>query len=295
MTIPYLLFLRGNSLMVKKSLIEKIDVELNITQDIIFKVVFGRKNETSKKLLLSLLNAILARDDEQKIVEIFLYKDWKLGELYDQRISVLNVAAQTRQGECILIELQMESGGASGQNDFYYWGLLNGQPEEVRPILSKKIVINILKRSYQTQGGYSSEGSPDLEKHKIFYLVDNLEMHLIQLPLFELIEPKEEMDIFEIWMLFLKASLEENHSLLEQIGEVEIIRTAIETTQAILKDNELLSLVYRIQQSRIAQQIYSYTKPSAHEIIGQKKNRANITNKASAPKEYELTQVQMNA
>ena len=78
---------------------------LDPMMDLVFKALFGKEDQTSKELLMALLNDILENDDRNKIVDIshlnpFNYKDFE-----GDKLSILDIKARTDQGEIINIEI----------------------------------------------------------------------------------------------------------------------------------------------------------------------------------------------
>ncbi len=79
---------------------------IRLTNDFVFKMVYGSDTEESKFILKSLLNKILGRDDDP-IVNIEYKNPFILKEDMDEKEAILDIKAETNNRELIDIEMQM--------------------------------------------------------------------------------------------------------------------------------------------------------------------------------------------
>lgn len=79
---------------------------IRLTNDFVFKLVYGSDNDESKFILKSLLNKILGRDDDP-IVNIEYKNPFILKENMDDKETILDIKAETNNRELIDIEMQM--------------------------------------------------------------------------------------------------------------------------------------------------------------------------------------------
>ncbi len=173
--------------------------------DIVFKQLFGQ--EENKDLLLSFLNAVLRLPtplDTITLIDPHLNAD-QIGD----KNSILDVRAKTKTGEQINIEVQLVNQKDIEKRTLYYWSkmyekqLVEG---ELYKNLKKTITINILNFKY-----FSTEQLHNTfqlyEKNERFLLVDDLEIHTIELPkLTE--EYLESGELLAKWLAFLRVNEE---------------------------------------------------------------------------------------
>ena len=79
---------------------------LKLTNDLLFKVVYGSDTEESKYILKSLLNKILDRENDP-IVSITYKNPFRLRDYIDEKDIILDIKAETDSEELIDIEMQI--------------------------------------------------------------------------------------------------------------------------------------------------------------------------------------------
>ena len=163
---------------------------LNLTNDFVFKKVFGKKGNES--ILKDLLEAIL----KIKIKKIELQTEVELErELIDDKIGVLDIEATIDDNTIIDIEMQMRNQYNMKERSLFYWAGLyytalkkKGEYKENKRV----ITINMVNFDMFKEGPYH-EKIELRRKYKNILLTNKLEIHFIQLSKF-LKEGQEEKD-----------------------------------------------------------------------------------------------------
>ncbi len=86
-----------------------------------FKLVYGSDTEESKFILKSLLNKILSREDDP-IVNIEYKNPFNMKEYVDDKVSILDIKAETNNSELIDIEMQLNWYKEMPKRLLYYHG-----------------------------------------------------------------------------------------------------------------------------------------------------------------------------
>ena len=163
---------------------------LNLTNDFVFKKVFGKKGNES--ILKDLLEAIL----KIKIKKIELQTEVELErELIDDKTGVLDIEATIDDNTIIDIEMQMRNQYSMKERSLFYWAGLyytalkkKGEYKENKRV----ITINIVNFDMFKEGPYHEKIELRRE-YKNILLTNKLEIHFIQLSKF-LKEGQEEKD-----------------------------------------------------------------------------------------------------
>lgn len=155
--------------------------KLKLTNDFIFKKVFGKKGNES--ILKDLLEAIL----KIKIEKIEIQAEVELErELVDDKVGKLDIKAIIDNKTTIDIEMQMEDQYNMAERTLYYWSSLYHtglkKTEDYR-INNRVITINILKYDIFKEGPYHEKIQLRRE-YKNILLTNKLEIHFIQLTKF---------------------------------------------------------------------------------------------------------------
>ena len=164
--------------------------KLKLTNDFIFKKVFGKKGNES--ILKDLLEAIL----KIKIKKIELQAEVELErELIDDKTGVLDVEATIDDNTKIDIEMQMKNQYNMKERSLYYWAGLyyTGLKKKGEYKENKRVItINIVNFDMFKEGPYHEKIELRRE-YKNILLTNKLEIHFIQLSKF-LKEGQEEKD-----------------------------------------------------------------------------------------------------
>ena len=164
--------------------------KLKLTNDFIFKKVFGKKGNES--ILKDLLEAIL----KIKIKKIELQAEVELErELIDDKTGVLDIEATIDDNTIIDIEMQMRNQYNMKERSLYYWAGLyyTGLKKKGEYKENKRVItINIVNFDMFKEGPYHEKIELRRE-YKNILLTNKLEIHFIQLSKF-LKEGQEEKD-----------------------------------------------------------------------------------------------------
>ena len=163
---------------------------LNLTNDFVFKKVFGKKGNES--ILKDLLEAIL----KIKIKKIELQAEVELErELIDDKTGVLDIEATIDDNTIIDIEMQMRNQYNMKERSLFYWAGLyytGLKKKEEYKENKRAITINIVNFDMFKEGPYHEKIELRRE-YKNILLTNKLEIHFIQLSKF-LKEGQEEKD-----------------------------------------------------------------------------------------------------
>ena len=164
--------------------------KLKLTNDFIFKKVFGKKGNES--ILKDFLEAIL----KIKIKKIELQAEVELErELIDDKTGVLDIEATIDDNTIIDIEMQMRNQYNMKERSLFYWAGLyytGLKKKEEYKENKRAITINIVNFDMFKEGPYHEKIELRRE-YKNILLTNKLEIHFIQLSKF-LKEGQEEKD-----------------------------------------------------------------------------------------------------
>ncbi|MFQ9313521.1 MAG: Rpn family recombination-promoting nuclease/putative transposase [Clostridium perfringens] len=179
---------------------------LNPQIDFVFKKIFG--TEKNKPILINFLNAVIKPTTPIKDVEIKnndIDKDF-----LEDKFSRLDVKATTSNKEHINIEIQVKNEYNMIQRTLYYWSKMYSEQIQNRDNYSKlerTVCINILNFKYLKNDKYhNAYRLKEITSNE--ELTDLQEIHFIELPKFNEIGNKEnvdveKMDALEKWLEFL--------------------------------------------------------------------------------------------
>ena len=202
--------------------------ELKLTNDFIFKKVFGKKGNES--ILKDFLEAILKIRIEKIEVEAEVELE---RELIDDKVGKLDIKAIIDNKTTIDIEMQMEDKYNMAERTLYYWSSLYHtglkKTEDYR-INNRVITINILKYDIFKEGPYHEKIQLRRE-YKNILLTNKLEIHFIQLTKFLREGNKTENKELWNWLTFIcdkdkkevKKIMEENKEIKKANEELEYL------------------------------------------------------------------------
>lgn len=179
--------------------------DLNLTNDVIFKAVFGRETDESKMLLMDLVNAVLNLDGAERIVSIEHQNPFNYQEFYGDKLSILDIKATTGRGVQLNIEMQVNEQSHYMQRSLYYWAkLFSGQMVTGQRYDSIKKTIGI----HFVDHVMFEQPTEAHEIHRVYnshhrMVTDLLELHYIQMPLVDAIIREKERALFN-WVTFMK-------------------------------------------------------------------------------------------
>lgn len=224
---------------------------LDPMSDIVFKAIFGKEDKTSKEILITFLNDVLASENFKPIIEIthlnpFNYKDFETDKL-----SILDIRAKTNQEEIINIEIQVKKEDNYRKRSLYYWAKSYAETiseGETYQSLKKTIMINILNYSEIKESEKLHTIFKIIEQKEHFELVDDLEVHYLELSKL----PKRkvgELNGLELWLDFLKeAGKAGNEARLNQLKERSAIMNNLVNKLVEVSADEILREKYNARE-----------------------------------------------
>jgi len=222
-------------------------VTYSIINDIIFKIVFAK--DENKRILMSLLNAILGYGGRDAIVDITILNPGIDKETVREKYSILDIKAIDGQGRHYNIEVQLKPAKDYIVRTVYYLSRLFGDQLEAGgryQDLATTIGISITDFKL-------FDYTPDL--HNTFRLLNvkssveltnKLELHYIELIKYDKDKPYKEMTKFEKWLYLLKFSELYQDRLApipEALKNEEEIVMAIEAYRHAVADNYVKELI----------------------------------------------------
>ncbi len=213
---------------------------LNPLSDIVFKALFGTEEKNSQIILIDFLNSILSLKGKEKIIKIEHMNPFNLQEYKGDKSSILDIKIRNQRDERINIEVQINNIDDYRKRSLYYWAKMYAETikeSENYENLKKSIVINIMGFDiiYETKR-YHTEYKI-LEKEGKYQLIDDLEIHYIELKKFNIDKDPEKMEAIELWLNFIKKAGKED--IKEIIKRKEELKIAMEMLRKISADERL--------------------------------------------------------
>lgn len=218
------------------------------TVDLVFKKIFGA--EENKDILINFINSILEFPAGQQISYIDLLNTEIAVEAISEKLSRLDLLAQTEKNELINIEIQVVNTGNMVNRSLYYFSkLFSSSLKKNQPYkeLPKVIMINLLNYSH-----YKSEKKGLWH----FLLKDDETNHvgsdLLHIYMFEL--TKYEIDVTDkqhAWISFLKAP--ESTKVQNAANTDKYLKRAEEELKKISEDNNFIA-TYRMREDALRNQ-----------------------------------------
>ena len=212
---------------------------INPRVDFAFKKLFG--SEENKDLLISLINAIVAEDEQ--ITEVELKNPYNLADYQAGKMSILDIKAFDESDRWLNIEMQIAQDLYFDKRSIYYWAkLVTEQLSEGMMFkeLRKTISINILDFDFIA----------DIEEfHNIYKIInastgkddklhDIFELHYLELRKFKK-DYHEIANALDRWSTFLTRAheLDKNNLPLELAADEEIIK-AVNAVDRMFDEDE---------------------------------------------------------
>ena len=218
--------------------------------DFVFKKIFG--SEENKSVLISFLNATLK--PKKEIVSVDLKNTDIEKEYLKDKFSKLDVKATTSNKEIINIEIQLCDQYNMIQRTLYYWSKMYEEQMEQSDNyrkLSRTVCINILNYNYLDNDRlHNIYRLKEIETNE--ELTDICEIHFIEIPKLRHLDLKDEADMLEVWVEFLRDP------------ESEVIRNVEMTNNDIKKAKDKL---YKLSQSKEDRELYFLREKSIRDEI----------------------------
>ena len=192
----------------------------NPMNDYLFKFVFGR--EERKRITLSFLNAVLGREGVDELQDItFIDRDIE-PQFAEDKLSRLDLYGVASDGSRINIEVQLVNLQHMEKRTLYYWARMyqSIRRGDSYQKLDRAITINLLNFAMlPQQKPHTIYGLYDIQSgHR---LTDDLEIHFIEIPKFQ-VKSIKELKRLERWMAYFSNKLSE-----EEMEELAMSETAI--------------------------------------------------------------------
>ena len=192
----------------------------NPMNDYLFKFVFGR--EERKRITLSFLNAVLGREGVDELQDItFIDRDIE-PQFAEDKLSRLDLYGVASDGSRINIEVQLVNLQHMEKRTLYYWARMyqSIRRGDSYQKLDRAITINLLNFTMlPQQKPHTIYGLYDIQSgHR---LTDDLEIHFIEIPKFQ-VKSIKELKRLERWMAYFSNKLSE-----EEMEELAMSETAI--------------------------------------------------------------------
>ncbi len=212
---------------------------INPRVDFAFKKLFG--SEENKDLLISLLNAIISKDD--KITEVELKNPYNLADYRAGKMSILDIKACDESGRWFNVEMQINEDLNFDKRSIYYWAkLVTEQLSEGMMFkkLKKTFSINILDFNF----------IPDVDDFHNLYKIANVstgkddglhdifELHYIELNKFTK-EYHELADALDRWSVFFTRAHElDKADIPKELAADKAITKAIQAVDRMFDEEE---------------------------------------------------------
>lgn len=225
---------------------------IRLTDDWVFRYVFGSGTEESNKALISLLNAVLDRADNP-ITEVVIKNPATLDEFMYSHEVVMDIRA-IAGNEQFDIEMQVDHLANYRNRAIFNAGkLVNTSLEKGKDYgkMKKSIVISFIDKiifhefDYFHSVFWYKEGSSNM------VLSDIVELHFIELGKLDFTKSPEDMTLLEIFSAFLKIAgnpemdeyvrrlSESNQEVIRMTADVYSKVTADERAQAIADSRDI--------------------------------------------------------
>lgn len=212
--------------------------------DFAFKMLFSGYGEQSAILLTDLLNAIIGLEGDKKIAEIVYLNPYIGREHENDKASIMDIKVRTKDGTLIDIEMQLNNADDYRKRTLYYWSRLYGETAvkgKAYRELKKCIVISIMdfilfRNTSKYHRVFEVRERYDGEK-----LLEDLELHYLELPKFVERENVASMNNLQKWLTFLKyAGEEEKEDIITKlIKESEVFEMASVILRQMSEDERI--------------------------------------------------------
>ena len=175
-----------------------------LTNDLLFKIVFGRKG--NEKLLALLLNALLKYRGEQEIKELEILNPINLPDFQGGKQSVIDVKAKNKRGEVFCVEVQVKAHIELLKRVLYYSAVsYSGEMRrgEKYTDLNKTVCVWIMCETVLPDPDIYNKFLIKHDKTNRV-LTDLLEYHFVELSKFDGDKPTKLRSKFEKWLHILK-------------------------------------------------------------------------------------------
>jgi predicted transposase/invertase (TIGR01784 family) len=210
--------------------------------DYAFKRVFGRDHPLNRRILISLLDAVLRLPPGEQITDVQLLNPFHKREALDERLAVVDVKVRDQRGRQYTVEMQMLAHPFLPERLLYYWAKLYPQPltsgqdyEVLRPTFVICFLNDVLwgerPQQYHWRFQLRDEQQPGV------VLTPHLQIDVLELPKFQ--QGAEELgEPLEQWLYFLQHAEDLDTAQVPPRLQVTEIQQALEELH-MLSQNDL--------------------------------------------------------
>ena len=185
---------------------------LKLTNDYVFKAVFGQDNDRSKEALKMLLNVILDRKNDP-ITRIRILNPIIIGQSDASKGSIMDIMAETQNG--LILDIEAQSGNFKEYsnralryaNALLEKSLKRGDPYDT---MEKSIVVTIADGKPYSATGRLHCIFDIRERETGVPMTDRLEFHCVQLGFVDETKPVSELSPLELVAAYLKYAADED-------------------------------------------------------------------------------------
>ena len=181
---------------------------LSLMNDFVFKALFGREEDECRIMLTDFLNTVIYGPNQaDRIKEIVYLNPFNPKEHQTDKLSVLDIKVMTAKGIRINVEVQVSNVDNYRKRSLYYWSRLYGEgisESDYYEVLKKAIIVNIIDFNLIQESTRYHTSFLIMEKDEHFVLMDDLEIHYLELGKYKTREDLESITGIELWLTFFK-------------------------------------------------------------------------------------------
>jgi predicted transposase/invertase (TIGR01784 family) len=204
--------------------------------DYAFKRIFGY--EANAPVLIDLINAVLQRHADRRMVEVMIENPFNDKERWDDKLSIVDIKARDQAGRRYHIEMQMHATLTYADRVLYYWAKIFGsqlaQTDDYGK-LTETISISFLNDLlFPEVPDYHLDFQLRSSRHPTLIFSDRQEIHIIELPKFG--KSAEELaGNIEAWCFFLRNAADLDSDSLPKAMQSSAVAQAMEVLNVISK------------------------------------------------------------
>jgi predicted transposase/invertase (TIGR01784 family) len=224
-----------------------------LTNDLLFKIVFGSKG--NEKLLALLLNALLQLRGKRQIQELEILNPINLPEFKSDKTSIIDAKARDKSGEVYCVEIQVKAHSEILKRVLFYSSasyIKQISPGTKYTDLKKTICLWIMCETILPEKEIYNKYLIKHDKNNKV-LTDLLEYHFVELSKFDKDKPAMLCNKFEKWLHILKfgdyyrskedlpGGLRKENGIIEVIQKMSIANTDEQMRYELLARDMFLS------------------------------------------------------
>ena len=236
-----------------------------ITDDLVFKAVFGRSENTEP--LRALLSAIEEDDGSAPVLDVTILNPFNIQRDSLERLTVIDVRARDANGRVFSVEMQARAQAPFVERALYYWCASFGrqissgqQYDQLKPVEVVSLLnFRLFDRSWDHRWHRSFDVRSRLPPHRA--VSEHLVLHFLELPRFRL--RREPSTSLERWVYFMKRAMTPEDPIMKTILEEDsAVAEAYERYKQFLSDPEAVAAfdAHRIFLSDQATMLANATK-----------------------------------